>query len=379
VVIADNTVNYTGTNLANRLAAGISGRQVVLIDSSVENNSAAGPGLAGGIWAERGTIVRSTIAGNTAVGEGTRGGGVYAKSFLNLYQSTISGNRVEGTNAQGGGVWTASALSTQSTIAENIATGEGAAGGGAYISYSNTASNITGTVLHGNTAPAGPDLLATGVNGVEEQLSVSHSLIGNTEGSSLATGGLGPGNLLNVDPMLGPLDDNGGLTRTHLPLQGSPLIDAGNPDTAMLPPLVYGSFTFSGEYDQRGEPNNRIIDGGSQSARIDIGAVEVQVDLVQELKSSPFSETAAFLTPQRSESNHAEAVDAVFAELITTEGGMLALLARDIAESSNARKKPHPAANREEPFLHQDDSPTEQVVSSPFEELLLAAILDRDS
>jgi hypothetical protein len=157
------------------------------------------------------------------------------------------------------------------------------------------------------------------------------------------------------------------------------LVDAGNPDIAMLPQLAYGSFTFSGDYDQRGEPYTRIIDGGSQTARIDIGAVELQVDPVQELRSSPFSETGILVTPQRSEPNHNEAVDAVFAELVRSEGGMLALLVCDIAESSDARKKLHSVADRKEPFFHQDDSPTEQMVSDPFEGLLIAASLGFDS
>ena len=32
-----------------------------------------------------------------------------------------------------------------------------------------------------------------------------------------------------IDPLLGPLFDNGGPTRTHVPLVGSPVIDAGDP------------------------------------------------------------------------------------------------------------------------------------------------------
>ena len=55
-----------------------------------------------------------------------------------------------------------------------------------------------------------------------------------------------------IDPMLGPLADNGGPTQTHVPLAGSPLIDAG--DNASAPAT-----------DQRGD--TRILDGnGEQSA-----------------------------------------------------------------------------------------------------------------
>lgn len=71
-----------------------------------------------------------------------------------------------------------------------------------------------------------------------------------------------------LDPLLGSLAENGGPTKTHAPLPGSPAIDSGNPDfipEAYSPPLIL---------DQRGLP--RVADGnGDGSARIDRGAVEV--------------------------------------------------------------------------------------------------------
>jgi hypothetical protein len=66
------------------------------------------------------------------------------------------------------------------------------------------------------------------------------------------------GDLLNTNPRLGPLADNGGPTRTHALLSGSPAINAG--DNAYAPPT-----------DQCGLPR---ID--EQSHRIDIGAFEVR-------------------------------------------------------------------------------------------------------
>src|SRR5207302_3916995 len=51
----------------------------------------------------------------------------------------------------------------------------------------------------------------------------------------------GPGDQINTEPMLGPLQDNGGPTFTHALLPGSPAIDAGDP-----------SFTPPPYYDQRG-------------------------------------------------------------------------------------------------------------------------------
>jgi hypothetical protein len=68
------------------------------------------------------------------------------------------------------------------------------------------------------------------------------------------------GDQINTDPMLGPLQDNGGATFTHALLPGSPAINAGNPNFTP-PPL----------YDQRGLGFDRVING-----RIDIGSFEVQ-------------------------------------------------------------------------------------------------------
>jgi CSLREA domain-containing protein len=70
----------------------------------------------------------------------------------------------------------------------------------------------------------------------------------------------GPNDLSGIDPLLGPLADNGGPTPTHAPLPGSPLLDAGN--DAECPAT-----------DQRGAA--RPFDGdASGTAQCDIGAVE---------------------------------------------------------------------------------------------------------
>src|SRR5262249_37581050 len=69
-----------------------------------------------------------------------------------------------------------------------------------------------------------------------------------------------------IDPLLGPLQDNGGPTFTHALLPGSPAIDAGN--------NVYAT-----EWDQRGEGFPRIVGIiDPDDPIIDIGAFEVQAD-----------------------------------------------------------------------------------------------------
>ncbi len=73
--------------------------------------------------------------------------------------------------------------------------------------------------------------------------------------------------LSGLDPMLGPLADNGGVTPSHEPLPGSPVIDAADP--AGCRDLV-GAFIVD---DQRQVP--RSLDGDDDGTpRCDIGAVE---------------------------------------------------------------------------------------------------------
>jgi hypothetical protein len=72
-------------------------------------------------------------------------------------------------------------------------------------------------------------------------------------------------NYLNMNPLLGPLQDNGGDTPTHALLPGSPAIDGG--DDGVCP-----------DHDQR--DRRRPIDGdGNGSAACDIGAFEREVFL----------------------------------------------------------------------------------------------------
>jgi hypothetical protein len=124
-------------------------------------------------------------------------------------------------------------------------------GGGIYIghvSWESPTVTISTSLVAGNSAPTGQDL-----SGAFDSL--GHSLIGDTHHSS---GWVGT-DLLNVDPKLGPLQDNGGPTWTMALLPGSPAIDAGN--NALLPPGV--------QYDQRGPGFLRIVNG-----TVDIGAYE---------------------------------------------------------------------------------------------------------
>ena len=93
-------------------------------------------------------------------------------------------------------------------------------------------------------------------------LTASRSLLGIVTGTTLVDGG---GNLMGVDPKLGPLAANGGPTRTMALLAGSPAIDTG--------PNPVPDFPMN-QFDQRGDGFARVVNG-----QVDIGAFEVQPEV----------------------------------------------------------------------------------------------------
>jgi hypothetical protein len=207
----------------------------------------------GGLWACNLRLESSTVSGNETRGASASGGGVWATTLV-VDRSTISGNS---TLIDGGGVYVEEALTiNQSTITLNTAGNRGAG-----VLRPNSAASfpltITGSILAGNTAPNAPDLRP----GTGSVVTANYSLFGDTTGSGV-TATTGTGNLRNVSAQLGPLADNGGPTKTHALLPGSPALNAGDPAVA-----------FSGtQFDQRGTPFTRVSGG-----RIDVGAFEVQV------------------------------------------------------------------------------------------------------
>ena len=215
------------------------------------NSSAAGAG--GGIHS-RGLLV--TIAGNTLSGNTARnecGGGMYvngATTFV-FHNNTLSGN----TARWGGGLCVAGNFvfkTVNNTLSGNTASGFG---GGIQIRPGSILS-IGNSLVASNTAPTAREINSDGTF-----VSDGHNLFGENGSSGLvdaipATSDKVLAGLIGT--AIGPLANNGGPTLTHLPVAGSPLLDAGN--NALIPVGV--------TTDQRGQP--RI-----QFGKVDIGAVEV--------------------------------------------------------------------------------------------------------
>src|SRR5262245_259917 len=138
------------------------------------------------------------------------------------------------------------------TLMSSTLSGNSVGGFGGGILHQVGGSAITNTILAGNTAGfAGPDLFGV-------LTSQGHNLIGDGSGGS----GFTDTDLVGTDPLLGPLQDNGGPTFTHALLPGSLALDAGDN-------------TDAPEFDQRGPGFPRTVSG-----TIDIGAFEVQATVV---------------------------------------------------------------------------------------------------
>ena len=262
---------------------------------------AGGIGIAGDLTANY-----SEFEGNTAAGQTGDGGALFCGGNVTLTGSIVANNNA---GHDFGGVVAISQDSanraftmTNSTISGNVST-EG--GGGLYATLGTV--TIRNSTIAFNKAGAGSILgvhvapgVALKVVAPSPQLTFDSSIIANNAygagvgddvSMSFAPAPIGgannaiwhvvdattgadlPGSPVVGCPLLGPLRDNGGLTRTHALLSGSPGIDAG-------------SNPLSLDFDQRGGAiTNGVLDylrvsgpGGNPSPRADIGAYEIQRD-----------------------------------------------------------------------------------------------------
>ena len=313
-----SSVRIVDTLIANNQAAGTGGgaylgrdefTQLEIDRTEIVNNTASSAGgifvtLSEHFFEESHTISRSTISGNMATAFGgfdinqIAGGGK-----LIISDTTISNNDVISTDGggrlylRGDGVeFVNSTISNNTTTQEfdtyvagglRIITDFDVAGSEVLIAHTTITKNtgyygaglyleeqgdFTGnivldhTVVSDNTAAGGTNV---NIFGTVNTTASTYNLVG-TSGTGGLTGGT---NQISNAPMLSALADNGGFLlpsgariQTHVPLSGSPLINAG---------ALSGDFP---EFDQRGTPFDRVYDD-----RIDIGAVEAQPGEMPEL------------------------------------------------------------------------------------------------
>ena len=229
VVITGNTASNGGGGITN-------GGTLMLVNSTVSGNTAS----FGGGFNNLGplSILNSTVSGNTASGAGEDGGGIYTDGTVMLIDSTVSGN----TATNGGGIFVNGSATTvnNATIANN---------GGSQL-YVNDINGAAATLE--STIIADP---AAGTNCAGPALPTSNGFnLDSADSCAFAA----PTDLINTNPLLGGLANNGGPTLTQALLSGSPAINKGANPLALA-------------FDQRGPGFARVSGGGT-----DIGAFEVQ-------------------------------------------------------------------------------------------------------
>jgi len=294
VTIIDSLITE---NSATASGGGISagtGTTLTLINSEVSNNQSGDEGGGISVTNAEVNILSSTISNNTSRNSG---GGIEIANFSELQplvrvvNSTISGN-VAG--SFGGGIhldfltFLASGNDVvveidNSTITNNIANTNidniiGGAGGGIATEQDNRIA-VANSIVTGNFD--GRDNSPSDVSGfffvdlVFGFVSPERSIIGDSNNiiGSLdrVAGTIGTGSdLVAVDPLLTPLQDNGGTILTHALLENSPAIDQGNNTNLPLDILDLDGDNITEEpisLDQIG--SDRIF-----NETVDIGAVE---------------------------------------------------------------------------------------------------------
>ena len=309
-------VSISGFSITNGSAPGDNGGGIFneggnsatlrLSDCTVSGNSAD---FGGGIFNLNGalTVNNCTISGN---GAAFSGGGIVnsasdAAAALTITNSTISDNSA--TANDGGGILNgatgsvasiASVIVSNSTLSGNSATGNGGAVANAADVPNLARLTITNSTISDNSATAngggiynqgnaqfqtGSTVLNAGSSGENifnggQATSLGYNL-SSDDGAGILTG---TGDQINTDPMLGPLQDNGGPTFTHALLPGSPAIDAGDPSFAPPP-----------SFDQRGPGFPRVSGSG-----IDIGSFEVQAGGTPTPTATPTSTARPSPTPR---------------------------------------------------------------------------------
>jgi hypothetical protein len=242
------------------VAGGIySDGSLTITDSTIDQNSAGAGGMAGGLYNAGTLVIRNCAVSRNLIGDATadfesEGGAMFNEpaATLTIVNSTVAGNS-GGAAAQGGGIFNQGTCAVNnSTIATNQV-GTGGAGGGVFNSGSVAICRVGNSIVARNTASSAPDISGA-------MTSQGFNLVGDTNGSSGEVGT----DLINVDPRLGALGNNGGSTETMALLLGSPARDHGNPA------FDANAFTPALTLDQRG--NARNING-----TIDIGAFEADV------------------------------------------------------------------------------------------------------
>ncbi len=250
--VSGNTAEFSGGGLVTE---GV----MTILNSTISGNTATignGGGILNEMDSDNGTlyVVNSTISGNQA---GNDGGGIHTDTFgpfTSLFNVTVTDNLADADNdtiGQGGGITFIGNITTSGRPSSDF--------------------EVRNSLIAGNR---GPDRSVDCYTD-DTFSSFGYNLIGNTgtmdECNGFSDGVMGDqvGSSGNpIDPVIGPLVNNGGDTETHALLNGSSAIDQANPN---------GCEDDNAAILNRDQRNVfRPLDGlGDGTAICDIGAFEL--------------------------------------------------------------------------------------------------------
>ncbi|MEM7797969.1 MAG: family 16 glycosylhydrolase [Chloroflexota bacterium] len=254
VVVTNNVESSTGAADFQLGGGGIyngENASLTMIRGEVSDNSTLGQPGGGlyGFFNSTITVKDSTVSGNVS---GDVAGGFRTLGDLNLSNVTVSGNTSTGWH--GGGIFSTDGNVTivNSTIVDNISP-DGTAGGLMVATFGNPVNvTVQNTIIANNTTRG---CQVEGNETAAVLTSLGNNLFTDDSCNNITS------DIVTADALLGPLQANGGPTLTHLPLDGSPAIDAAD-DTVCAADPVNG-------FDQRGVAR-------PQAESCDIGAVEAE-------------------------------------------------------------------------------------------------------
>ncbi|MBI5293974.1 MAG: S-layer homology domain-containing protein [Chloroflexi bacterium] len=275
-IFGNSTTTGNGGGIYNSLS------MISLVTVDINSNRADNSG--GGIFNDIGNLTSASTFSLTNVkfimNISNSGGGMYNGELSSGTLTNVEFYENVSTGFQGGGMNNSSA---GNLALENVTFTNNYAPKGGGMNNNYTDPSLTNVTFHhngsqGNAGMGGgmynnashPILINTVIADSESGGDCAGSTLDSASSNNLIedsafacglTNGDANGNIVGLDPNLGPLADNGGFTQTHALLTGSPAIDAG--DDASCP-----------DTDQRGL--SRPWDGdGSGGAACDIGAYEV--------------------------------------------------------------------------------------------------------
>jgi uncharacterized repeat protein (TIGR01451 family)/CSLREA domain-containing protein len=300
----ENSIIQNNSNVAAQ-GGGVSnyGGAVIMTRTIVRANTANAGGA--GVQNTNGANEAGTVSGNvriiSSVIEGNNGGGINNQNSMDISYSTISGNLTSGFGGVAGGAGIRNVAPGELTVQNSTITNNTAAreGGGISNGRSMTLSNVTVSNNSSATIGGGDEIYINTQDTTGDKTELVNTIIGDnvfsanncamggdapigqvtagvitSQGNNLENGnscGLtGTGDVINVSPNLGVLDQNGNTT------PDTELLDNTHPATLM--PLsgsaAIGAGTCINKFDQRlyGRP-------GANNTVCDIGAVETDGDI----------------------------------------------------------------------------------------------------